>query len=377
MTLYVPCNLSVDTVTLNWYYIHTVNIGGWKYNVAEDTESMDSFSKYMPDGVIVIYIPGRSQISVSFSASRVVNGYNCFEYTNNEYDLVKDRIETAVYHATRIHLPFEEGVISRLDVYRSFVFPDMKDCKVFVKWLQGQPIIGKYKREAYSDNGEWRWFKSGLVLKAYIKNEDPHIPQEIRDILPPTVRLEVESKKGFRRKLLGKNVTADILNYPALWVDYYNTALKKFKLNGTLLNKQSLHKKINQIIRAEQPNIRPNTIAKNINVVDRFLQGDMSMRAEAVKIMNKLHAQGVCPFPLTRPGRVKHQTLSAGEVMPMAEQKQQERWQDTIKKVQVVYKQCIEYKLEEKSCKTSIVYTPYIFTTNCGQYHLVPFRDSS
>lgn len=377
MTLYVPCDLSVDTVTLNWYYIHTVDVGGWKYNVAEDAESMDSFSKYMADGVIVAYIPGRSQISVSFSTSRVANGYNCFEYTNNEYDIVKEKIETAVCQATGMHLPFEEGVISRLDVYRSFVFPDMKDCKVFVKWLQDQPIIGKYKREAYSDNGEWRWFKSGLVLKAYIKNEDPHLPQEVRDTLPPTVRLEIESKKGFRRKLVGRSITANILKYPALWVDYYNTALEKFKLNGTLVSKRSLLKKIEQISRAEQPNIRQTTITKRINAVDRFLHGEMNMRAEAVKTMNKLHAKGICPFPLPRPERVEHLTLSAGVVMTVAEQQQQERWQDRIRKAQSFYRSCIECKLEEKLCEQSITYICYMFTIALGQYHLVPIRDSS
>lgn len=376
MTLYVPCELSVDTVTLNWYNIHTVDVGGWKYNVAEDAERMDAFSKYMADGVIVAYIPGRSQISVSFSASRIANGYNCFEYTNNEYDIVKEKIEMAVCQATGMHLPFEEGVISRLDVYRSFVFPDVKDCKVFVKWLQDQPIIGKYKREAYSDNGEWRWFESGLVLKAYIKNEDPHIPQKIRDTLPPMVRLEVESRKGFRRKLLGKKVTADILKYPAIWVDYYNTALDKFKLNGILMNKRNLHKKTEQTMRTEKPNVRQATITKAINAVECFLRGDKGMRAEAVRIMNKVYTQGVCPFPLTNPAVIANRTLSASAVLSATEQVRQEYNIDSVKKTMAFFNKCINNKKEKSKCE-KIIFAGYIFPLSTGQYHLVPIQDSS
>lgn len=376
MTMYVPCDLSVDTVTLNWYYIHNIDVRGWKYNPPISERPLDSFTKFFPDGVTVTYTPGCSQLSVSFSASRVANGYNCFEYTNNEYDIVKEKVETEIYNATGLYLPFEEGVISRLDVYRSFVFPGMKDCKAFVKWLQDQPIIGKYKRDAYADNGEWRWFESGLVLKAYIKNEDPHLPKEIRDTLPPTVRLEMESKKGFRRKLLGRNVTADILKYPALWVDYYNTALEKFKLNGTIVSKSSLHKMIEQVMRAENSNVRKATIAKYTDAVDRFSKGDNSIRADAVKIMNKLYEQGVCPFPLKQPSTLLKGTLSAGVVLSQHEQQHQERCVASIQNTIAFFEEYINTKKEKLKCKM-VPYIDYIIQQSTGFDCLVPIRDSS
>lgn len=376
MTMYVSCDLSVDTVTLNWYYIHNMNVQTWKYNPAYREKQLDSFSKFMPDGVIVSYIPVRSQVSVSFSASRVTNGYNCFEYTNNEYDIVKEKIENAIHQATGLHLCFEEGVISRLDVYRSVILPEMKDCRAVIKWLQNQPVMGKYKKEPISNSGEWRWFESGLVLKAYIKNEDPHIPQEIRDTLPPTVRLEVESRKGFRRKLLGKKITADILKYPAIWVDYYNTALDKFKLNGALMNKRNLHKKIEQTMRTEEPNVRQATIIKAINAVDCFLRGDKGMRAEAVRIMNKVYTQGVCPFPLKNPSVISKGTLSAGTVLSQPEQQHQERCIASIQKTIAFFEECINIKKEKFECET-VTYSRYIFPLSTGQYYLVPIRDSS
>jgi hypothetical protein len=362
-------------MTLNWYYIHNIDLQGWKYNPPSSENPLDSFAKFLPDGVTVTYIPGCSQILVSFSASRVANGHNCFEYSNNEYDIVKEKIEMAIYNATGMHLNFEDGLVSRFDVYSSFVFSTLGDCKAFIKWLQDQPIIGKYQKLPYTDNGEWRWFEGGLVFKAYIKNEDPHLPQEIRDILPPTVRLEVECRKGFRRKLLGKKVTANILKYPAIWLDYYKTALDKFKLNGTIVKKRTLHKKIEQVLRNENLNVRKTTIAKYTDAVERFLQGDDSTRTAAVRIINKLYEQGVCPFPLKQPSMLLKGTLSAVDVLSATEQKHQELCIASIQKMIVNFKECI-IKKEKSKCET-ITYSGYIFPLSTGQYRLVPIRDSS
>ena len=37
-------------------------------------------------------------------------------------------------------------------------------------------------------------------FNAYIKNYDPHIPEHIRITLPPTLRVEIQGRKNFRRK---------------------------------------------------------------------------------------------------------------------------------------------------------------------------------
>jgi hypothetical protein len=260
-----------------------------------------------------------------------------------------------------------------LDVYRSFTLPQLKDCKKMIKWLQEQPVLGKFKKKPYSDTGDWRWFTSGLILKAYIKNLDPHLPQEVRDLLPPTVRLEAECKKGFRRKLLGTNVKATILKYPSMWVEYFNATLDKFKLNGLLVNQRELHKEISRTMRQEKPAVRQTTIKKHIHMVDRFLKGDKNARASAVRVMNKLYAQGVCPFPVGALPQIVGQTLAAATVMSVTEQQLLE----TVKSMQSLYQACITQKLEEQSCKKTSTNTPFVFMITLGQYHLVPIRDSS
>ena len=92
MTHYVPCDLSVDTVTLNWYCIYDLMLDDWKYEPVSETVPYDHFVKFMKDGVTVNYTPCCSMVSVSFSASRIANKFNCYEYTNNQYDFVKNKL---------------------------------------------------------------------------------------------------------------------------------------------------------------------------------------------------------------------------------------------------------------------------------------------
>lgn len=373
MTAYVPCEVSVDTVTLNWYDVQISELGRWRYNPPSPEYPLDSFTRFLSDGITLTYSLVDKRLSVSFSASRLANGLNCFEYTNNEYDIVKDTIVNAVCNETGIKICFDEGVLSRLDVYRTFIFPRISDCKKVIKWLQDQPVLGKYKEKSFSDCGEWRWYESGLVLKAYIKNLDPHLSQEIRDLLPPMVRIEAECRKGFRRKLLGTNVKASILKYPSMWVNYFNTTLDKFKLNGQLVNKRQLHKEIERTIRRDKPAVRQTAINKAIHMVDCFLKGDKNARASAVRVMNKLYAQGVCPFPVGALPQIVGQTLAAATVMSVTEQQLLE----TVKRMQSLYQACITQKLEEQSCKKTSTNTPFVFMITLGQYHLVPIIDSS
>lgn len=373
MNLYIPCEISVDTVTLNWYEKDISDLDRWRYNPPDSEYPLPSFTRFLQDGVTLKYAPVERRLSVSFSAGRVANGLNCFEYTNNEYDIVKDTIVNTVCDEIGVQLCFEEGTVSRLDVYRSFTLPQLKDCKKMIKWLQEQPVLGKFKKKTYSDTGEWRWFASGLILKAYIKNLDPHLPREVCDLLPPTVRIEAECYKGFRRKLLGTNVKATILKYPSMWVEYFNATLDKFKLNGLLVNQRELHKEISRTLREEKPSVRQTTINKHIHVLDRFLKHDSNARADAVRMMNKIYAQGVCPFPAGTLPQLVGKTLAATAVISVAEQQIQE----SIMATQSLYQACIAAKMEEKSCKKTILYTPFVFTITLGPYHVVPIRDSS
>lgn len=373
MTKHIPCELSVDTVTLNWYNAYNVAVEGWKYTPANDKKEMDVFTKFMQDGIVVRYYPCCSLLSVSFSASRVANGYNCYEYTNDQYDYVKDNVEKALTDAVSFSVPFESGIISRLDVYRPFVLPTVADCKAMIAWLQAQPVLGKYQKKAHSDNGERRWFKTGLTLNAYIKNEDPHLPLEIREQLPPTVRVEVQARTSMRRKLIGKQVRATILRYPALWVSYYNDALNKFRLAGSLYDEQELSIIFSKIMHIEHYNPRPSTIEKGW----ALLTGVASNRKKAVALLNKVYAYDICPFPMDNPAMLSYQTLVATPVTSVDQQRYWEETEEILERTIAVFKECLRRREETSVCKTNISHTPYAMRVCPVRVSMIDFIDTS
>ena len=376
MTHYVPCDLSVDTVTLNWYGIYDLNTGKWKYTPAEKPGEMDSFVKFMADGITIRYCPCCSLVSASFSASRVANKYNCFEYTNDQYDYVKEVVENAVQQATELPIQFEEGIISRLDVYRSLILPSDQECRNIIAWLQKQPTIGKYKRQPISDNGERRWFKTGLTLNAYIKNDDPHLPEEIRAILPPTIRIEIQGRKDMRKKLLGRGLNATILRYPSKWVSYYNDAIDKFKLSGALHEDKEWETKAIEILQSYLHNPRLTTIQKQMRMIKQFLAGEKKHRSKAVGLLNKMYAHHICPFPIYNPKNIRNQTLTADAVVSADQQRNLEHNEEIIKRTISLFRSCLNRK-EVSICKKLIQYTTYMMPTISSQTIDVEIKDSS
>lgn len=376
MTYYVPCDLSIDTVTLNWYGIYDLDTTNWKYTPAEKPGEMDSFTRFRQDGITVRYYPCCSLVSASFSASRVANKYNCYEYTNDQYDYVKETVERVIQQATELPIQFEEGIISRLDVYRSLILPSDEDCRRFITWLQKQPTIGKYKREARADNGERRWFKTGLTLNAYIKNDDPHLPNEVRVILPPTVRIEVQGRKELRKKLLGRQVPATVLRYPAAWVQYYNDALDKFKLNGSLHDVQGSTSIAAEVIRLKHHNPRPSTIVQELRLLERFLAGDTKRRSKAVGLLNKIYSYNVCPFPISTPKIIQNQTLTASAVISVDKQRDLEHNEEILERTLAIFRAYLNRK-EVTPCEETIHYTIYVMPTSSGRTTTVEIEDSS
>ena len=376
MTHYIPCDLSVDTVTLNWYGIYDLNTDGWKYEPAKEKDDLDSFTKFMKDGMILNYKPLCGLLSVSFSASRVANEYNCFEYTNDQYDYVKEQIEQAVQQATKLLINFEEGIISLLDVNRTMIMSSMDDCKEMIAWLQNQPTIGKYKRKPMRDNGERRWFKSGLNLNVYIKNEDPRLPIEIRSTLPPTIRVEVQGRKELRKKLLGKQVKATVLKYPAKWVQYFNDSINKFKLSGTIINHGEFDIIAAEVLEVENPKLRPSTITKNIQLLNRFLTGNNQKRSKAVGLLNKIYNYDICPFPFYNPVIIQNQTLTAGAVISAEKQQEIEHNEEMLERTLLLFRECLDRK-EAKKCENIIHYTIYIIRPVSDWERTIEIKDSS
>ena len=169
MTPYVETDLTVDTVTLQWTYYRTdFNFTGWKYNPPKKKGKPDSFYKKVND-VALIYIPHWSMLMASFSASKLANECNAIPYTNNQYDLVREKVEQVIKSELEHRLYIEKSYISRFDVNKNIEFPSIEDAKEFIRQAQKHPIIGKYIKTSYGDNGDYRRMKTGLVLKIYLK----------------------------------------------------------------------------------------------------------------------------------------------------------------------------------------------------------------
>lgn len=375
MTHYVPCELSVDTVTLNWYGIYDLALDNWKYEPAKE-DDLDSFTKFMKDGIILNYKPLCGLLSVSFSASRVANGYNCFEYINNQYDFVKENVEQSIQQVTNLPINFEDGIVSRFDIYKTLIMPSMDDCKKTIAWLQKQPTIGKYKRQPIGENGERRWFKTGLTLNAYIKNEDPHVPHEIRAILPLSLRVEIQGRKELRKKLLGKQVNATVLKYPEKWVQYYNDAINKFKLSGTVINYDNFEIVAAEIMEVENPKSRPSTITKNIQLLNQFISGDNKKRSKAIGLLNKIYDYDICPFSFDNPEIIPNQTLTASAVISTEKQQELEHNEEILEQTLVLFRKCLNRK-EAKKCKNIIHYITHIIPTVSGWERTIEIKDSS
>lgn len=382
MTPYVKTDLTVDTVKLQWTY-HRTNFDstGWIYNPPKKKGKPDSFYKKVDD-VALIYIPHWSILTTSFSASKLANGCNAIPYTNNQYELVKEKVEQAIQSELRHRLCFENSYISRFDVNKNIEFPSVQDAKEFIKWAQKHPVIGKYIKTPYGDNGDYRRMKTGLVLKIYLKNEDPALPEEIKKLLPPTVRVEAECCKHFRRKLIGKQVSGEILKYPAVWKQYYDATLERFKLGGTILNFTDYISAVQSILQFEYPTNRPETITKKVNVLlDTSLGHNIKNRKEQVELINKVSNYNILPYAFDKAELIPNNTLLSHSVISVEEQKLQEENNFVLEKNLQIFRQCLNRRKETKLCTISHTHhtkIPYPANIPIGKYFWeVPIDDSS
>lgn len=382
MTPYVETDLTVDTVTLQWTYYRTdFNFTGWKYNPPRKKGKPDSFYKKVND-VALIYIPHWNMLMSSFSTSKLANGSNSIPYTNNQYDLVKEKVEQAIQSELRHHLYIENSYISRFDVNKNIEFPSIEEAKEFIRWAQKHPVIGKYIKTTYGDNGDYRRMKSGLVLKIYLKNEDPALPDEIKKTLPPTVRIETECRKYFRKKLIGKQVSGEILKYPAIWKQFYDATLDKFKLGGTILNFKDYKNAVQTILQFEYPNNRYSTITKKVHTLIKTSLGqNIKNRKEQVELINKVSNYNILPYAFAKAELIPDNTLLSHSVTSVEEQKLQEYNDFVLEKNLQIFRQCLNRRKETKLCTvlhTQYKVIAYPATIPIGKYYyIVPIDDSS
>lgn len=383
MTHYVPTVLTVDTVVLIWSCnIHKFAFTGWHYKKAKEKGKSDQFIKTIGDTTL-IYLLHWNKLMVSFSASKVANGCNIFPYQNSQYEMVKDKIEKIIFEETKKKLHFEESYINRLDVNRDIVFSTIKDAKDFIKWAQKHIVIGGYQKNTYNDNGDYRRYKSGLVCKIYLKNEDPTLPDKIKKNLPPTVRIEVECRKSMKRKMLGTQVCGDILKYPAVWQTFFNITLEKFKLGGTILNFNDYKNTVTSILKLENPTNRQATIDKKVNRLLETSHGNnVSNRKLLVSLVNKISNYNILPYYFEKAELIPDCTLMADSVMSVEEQQLIEYSTIVNEKNMKIFESVLKKKKEAKLCKriSNPIYliTVKLLTTFTQKFFTrVPVMDSS
>ena len=342
MTHFVDTDLSVDTVVLAWHTDYWFDCHQWKHNKPTKPETPLIFYKKVCD-VGIIYMPQCHLLFASFSASGMVNGHNCFLYRNNQYEDLKQKVETAVKEAVGREFLFENAIISRLDVYKTIQFPELSDAKNFIKWMQSHPCIGRTKKLIYSDNGDFRYFRSGLVCKAYIKNEDPAVPDHIKKILPPTVRLEVGCRKKQRRNLLGKNVSADILKYPDRWQQFFNSTLKKFFLDGIILSKAEYRTVATNILRNEYPHAKATTLERRLDLLLNITKRRTSDRRKWIPLVKRVAKYGILPFHFSKVNLIPNHTLCGYASMTVEEQLFHERNQIVLERTLELFRYCLNH----------------------------------
>ncbi|MBR4910554.1 MAG: hypothetical protein IKZ47_04455 [Clostridia bacterium] len=336
-------DVSIDTISLCWYNFDSgFDLSNWKYCPKKSEKQYDSFL-YYKDSVTLIYIPAIHLLMASFSASKVANGSNALPYRFEQYNGVREKVEEIIRMAAGQQLKIADSFVSRLDVYKQFTFKTRAEAAQMISWMQKQPNQGKSVKTIYSDNGDYRRFKNGLVLKAYIKSDDPRLLKDEQERLKPTVRIEVECRKTARRKTLGKMVSAEgVLRYPASWVGLFNYTLDKFRLTGKVLTKNNFKKRTKEILKKEYPKSRPSTINKYLRILCSATDSD---KKKKVELINKISKHGICPFCAPN-----EYVLSAKSTVSPQQQK-------TIE----LFRQCIATKRERNDNKCSILAYPLHF----------------
>ena len=385
MTHHIETCLSPDTVVLNWpCCMRKFDFSGWHFKKRKKEEKPDQFTKKNGD-IVLIYLPQWSMLLASFSASKVANGCNAFPYKNSQYEMLKYRIEKTIFDETKKTLHIEDSFVTRFDVFRNIIFPTISDCKYFIKWAQWHPVVGGYLKTTYNDNGDYRRYKSGLTCKFYLKNEDPALPDEIKKFLLPSVRCETGCRNSMRRKLLGTQIRGDILKYPAIWQNFFNKALEKFTLAGTILNFDEYEKIVTKILKIENPINRQSTIDKKVEILLDSSRGNVvSNRKKQVGLINKVASYNVNPFAFSKAELIPDCTLMADSVMSVEEQQLIEYNTIVNEKNMKIFEQCIAQKKKEaKLCKRILNQTIHftiirlLITFTQKFFTKVPVMDSS
>ena len=201
----IKTDLSVDMVRVYWNNC---------FFYADDSKwsriKADMFFRKSGD-VIMTYSFQSHVLTARFSVSKLATGCNAFPYEYLQYQMIRDIVENEVLYASGVPYRLSDARVSWIEFYRSLEFDSIGQARDFVSALNNVPKSGKIRHTVYESQpdddeqdgddiqenavSDYTYLKSGDLVKAYVKNDDPCLPEEIREILPPTVRIEVECKK--------------------------------------------------------------------------------------------------------------------------------------------------------------------------------------
>ena len=320
----INTDLSVDTVRI--YFMHSffhIDSAIWR-------RIDDDMYFCCRKNVRFTYNSGTATLTAEFSASRLANGCNAFPYEYHQYTIIRDVVERELFAVTGRAYHMSDAKISRIDVYRTLEFDSIDKARGFITALNTAPDAGRIKHKVYGDDGDGQSdyvdYTKGDLVKAYVKNDDPALPEELRDILPPTVRIEAECKKRADAKGITNRYSAEaVLKYPAIWVEIYNATLDKLKRGGRILPMKTLIRTARMLLKEKHPKMRTNTVNKRIAALRKIIKGKAKPDRNTAGLVYMLRANGIC---LCCSDTVD--TLIARDVMPMAMQAMIEMISDVI-----------------------------------------------
>ena len=347
----IKTDLSVDTVRIYFKHIYfSMDSELWQRKGEEMYFCKRKDMRFT-------YVPKAHVLTSEFSASRLANGCNAFPYEYHQYPVIRDTVEREIFAVTGKTYLIASAMISRIDIYRTLEFDTMDKAHGFISALSTSPDAGRIKHIVYGDEEDSRSdyveYSKGDLVKAYVKNEDPALPQEVRDILPPTVRIEAECKKNATAKEITSKYTADmVLKYPAIWVEIYNASLDIFERGGRILPLKTLIRTARMLLKEKHPKMRESTVSKRIDALCKIIRGEAKPDRNTAGLFSMLRDNGIY---LCRYEGID--TLRARDVMPRTMQASAERMSEVI--AERLIKSAKKHFLDSETARQPSYTTPY------------------
>ena len=194
----------------------------------------------------------------------------------------------------------DRAKVSRIDIAHDLKFNTITETEAFISALNRIPAMGKiinYKIPGSTDTYDYRGYRCGDLVKAYIKNEDEKIPYNIRGALAPTVRIEIECKKNSKAKNIINQFSAEkVLRNPEIWSWIYNSTLTRLNFGGIILNKSSFDDAIETILKTYFPKSKPKKKKKYICKISSVLDGRTDPDRSTLRLLRLLIQNNLLPL---------------------------------------------------------------------------------